>query len=101
MHLSFAYVCHLPISDCVHGHDHAHLYTSVLYHSFTWTHTHTAAASVWFKIVLLIVQDTVGSAPQVIFYCSHSSIRAMLLPVLPDSCYITASLCVLSLPQIE
>lgn len=63
--------------------------------SCVWhTHTHTPAASVRFKIVLLIVWDTVGSAPQVIFYCSHSSIRVMLLPVLPDSCFITASLCV-------
>lgn len=57
-------------------------------------HLPSAAVSVRFKIVLLIVRDTAGSAPQVIFYCSLSSIRVMLPPVLPDSCYITASLCV-------
>lgn len=56
-------------------------------------HPHRAAASPRFKIVVLIVRYTVRSAPQVMFYCSHSSIRAMLLPVLPDSCYTTASLC--------
>ncbi len=62
--------------------------------SMTPAHTYPAAVSVRFKIVLLIARDTAGSAPQVIFYCSLSSIRVMLPPVLPDSCYITASLCV-------
>lgn len=64
--------------------------------SYIFMSTHAAAVSVWFKIALLIVLDTEGSAPQVTFYCSLTSIRAMLLSVPRDRCYITGSLCVFS-----
>lgn len=60
----------------------------------TCTNAHICCIREVWNSLIDWARNRAGSAPQVIFYCSLCSIRAMLLPVLPDSCYITASLCV-------